>query len=130
MKNWDQVEEDSGRCQADRDWDDVQRVCDRLGIQRQRINFVHEYWTEVFETMLAEFKRGVTPNPDIVCNREIKFKALFEKATELGISHVATGHYWTFEEDRGEEARQGARPGGGRGEAREHGDMLYWQAEV
>lgn len=98
MKNWDQVEE-GGQCQADRDWEDVQRICDHLKIPRHRVNFVHEYWTEVFETMLGEFKRGVTPNPDILCNREIKFKALFERVAEFGGTHVATGHYCRVGDD-------------------------------
>lgn len=92
MKNWDQVEEGIP-CQAEQDWQDVQRVCDHLGMERHRVNFVAEYWNEVFETVLAEFRKGLTPNPDILCNREIKFKAFFDKALSLGATQIATGHY-------------------------------------
>ena len=92
MKNWDQVEEGIP-CQAEKDWEDVQRVCDSLGMERHRVNFVHEYWHDVFETMLEGFRRGVTPNPDVLCNREIKFKAFFDKALGLGATQIATGHY-------------------------------------
>ncbi len=90
MKNW---EESSGACNAAEDYQDVIRVCDTLGIPYYTVNFTEEYWSNVFTHFLEELKLGYTPNPDILCNREIKFKALFQKAMELGADYLATGHY-------------------------------------
>ncbi len=92
MKNWD---EDDGTeyCTAKEDLADAQAVCDKLGIQLHKANFAAEYWDNVFEHFLAEYKAGRTPNPDILCNREIKFKAFLEYALELGADLIATGHY-------------------------------------
>ncbi len=75
MKNW---EEDDGEeyCTAAADLADAQAVCDKLGIELHTVNFAAEYWDNVFELFLAEYKAGRTPNPDILCNKEIKFKAL------------------------------------------------------
>ncbi|MDF1763352.1 MAG: tRNA 2-thiouridine(34) synthase MnmA [Oleibacter sp.] len=92
MKNWD---EDDGTeyCKAKEDMADAQAVCDTLGIALHQANFAAEYWDNVFEYFLAEYKAGRTPNPDILCNREIKFKAFLEYAKVLGADLIATGHY-------------------------------------
>lgn len=91
MKNWE--ESSDGPCPAEADWEDVLRVCDRIGIPAYSVNFVQEYWDHVFADFLAQLERGFTPNPDILCNREIKFKALLDKALDLGADYLATGHY-------------------------------------
>ena len=92
MKNWD---EDDGTeyCTAKEDLADAQQVCDTLGITLHQANFAAEYWDNVFEHFLEEYKAGRTPNPDILCNREIKFKAFLEYAKVLGADLIATGHY-------------------------------------
>jgi len=92
MKNWD---EDDGTeyCTAKEDLADAQAVCDRLGISLQTVNFAAEYWDHVFEVFLAEYSAGRTPNPDILCNKEIKFKAFLDYARALGADLIATGHY-------------------------------------
>ena len=92
MKNWD---EDDGTeyCTARVDLADAQSVCDTLGIPLHTANFAAEYWDNVFEHFLAEYQAGRTPNPDVLCNREIKFKAFLDYATDLGAELIATGHY-------------------------------------
>ncbi len=92
MKNWD---EDDGTeyCTAKEDLIDAEKVCERLGIELHTANFAAEYWDNVFEHFLAEYRAGRTPNPDILCNREIKFKVFLEYAQILGADHIATGHY-------------------------------------
>ena len=92
MKNWD---EDDGTeyCTAKQDLEDAQQVCDKLGIQLHQANFAAEYWDNVFEYFLDEYRAGRTPNPDILCNREIKFKAFLDYAKHLGADLIATGHY-------------------------------------
>jgi tRNA-specific 2-thiouridylase len=92
MKNWD---EDDGTeyCTARQDLYDAQAVSDRLGIKLHTANFAAEYWDNVFEHFLEEYKAGRTPNPDILCNREIKFKAFLDYALMLGADLIATGHY-------------------------------------
>lgn len=93
MKNW---EEDDGSeyCTAAVDYADAQAVCDTLGIKLYGINFASEYWDNVFEYFLDEYARGRTPNPDILCNKEIKFKAFLAYALEdLNADFIATGHY-------------------------------------
>lgn len=93
MKNWEE-DDDTDYCTAAADLADAQAVCDRLGIVLHKINFAAEYWDNVFEHFLAEYKAGRTPNPDILCNKEIKFKAFLEYAAEdLGANFIATGHY-------------------------------------
>ncbi|WP_108127012.1 tRNA 2-thiouridine(34) synthase MnmA [Saccharospirillum mangrovi] len=92
MKNWD---EDDGTeyCTAKEDLADAQAVSDRLGIKLHKANFAAEYWDNVFEHFLEEYQAGRTPNPDILCNREIKFKAFLDYALTLGADRIATGHY-------------------------------------
>jgi len=93
MKNWEEDDTDE-YCAASQDLDDAQLVCDKLGIKLHTINFATEYWDNVFEYFLAEYKAGRTPNPDIMCNKEIKFKAFLEFACEdLSADYIATGHY-------------------------------------
>lgn len=93
MKNWEE-DDDTDYCTAAADLADAQAVCDKLGIHLHKINFAAEYWDNVFEHFLAEYKAGRTPNPDILCNKEIKFKAFLEYAAEdLGANYIATGHY-------------------------------------
>ena len=92
MKNWD---EDDGTeyCTAITDLEDAQRVCDVLGIPLHTANFAAEYWDNVFAYFLAEYREGRTPNPDILCNREIKFTQFVRYANSLGADYIATGHY-------------------------------------
>ena len=92
MKNW---EEDDGTeyCTAKEDLADAQAVADQLGIHLHSANFAAEYWDDVFDHFLTEYRAGRTPNPDILCNREIKFRAFLDYASELGADLIATGHY-------------------------------------
>ncbi len=92
MKNWD---EDDGTdyCTAIEDLKDAQAVSDKLGIKLHTANFAAEYWDNVFEHFIEEYKAGRTPNPDILCNREIKFKAFLDYTKVLGADYIATGHY-------------------------------------
>jgi tRNA-specific 2-thiouridylase len=91
MKNWE--DSPDGPCPAAKDYEDVARVCDRLQIPYYGVNFVEEYRESVFQQFLADYRAGLTPNPDVLCNREIKFKVFLEKALELGADFLATGHY-------------------------------------
>jgi len=92
MKNWD---EDDGTefCTARQDLADAQAVCDKLDIPLATVNFAAEYWDRVFEIFLSEYAAGRTPNPDVLCNKEIKFKAFLDYAQDLGGDIIATGHY-------------------------------------
>lgn len=92
MKNWDETNPD-GSCPADNDYQDVIKVCERLDIPYYSVNFVQEYWDGVFEEFLSDYRKGNTPNPDILCNREIKFKVFYQRAKLLGADFLATGHY-------------------------------------
>jgi tRNA-uridine 2-sulfurtransferase len=92
MKNWEETDE-HGVCRATRDYEDVVKVCTQLDIPYYSVNFVKEYRTQVFSHFLSELKEGHTPNPDILCNREIKFKAFLNKALSLGADYLAMGHY-------------------------------------
>ena len=93
MKNWEE-DDNEEYCTAAEDLADAQAVCDKLGIHLHTINFASEYWDNVFEYFLAEYKAGRTPNPDILCNKEIKFKAFLEFADEvLDADYIAMGHY-------------------------------------
>ena len=92
MKNW---EEDDGTeyCTAQEDHADAAAVCAKLGIELHTANFAAEYWDDVFEAFLADYRAGRTPNPDVLCNRHIKFKLFADYASELGFDRIATGHY-------------------------------------
>lgn len=92
MKNWDDTDE-NGVCTATEDYNDVIRVCNQIGIPYYAVNFEKQYWDKVFTYFLDEYKSGRTPNPDVMCNKEIKFKAFLEHAMQLGADYVATGHY-------------------------------------
>ncbi len=93
MKNWEEDDTDTV-CAAAQDREDAQKVCDKLGIELKTINFAAEYWDNVFEIFISEYKAGRTPNPDILCNKEIKFKAFLDYAVEdLKADYIATGHY-------------------------------------
>ncbi len=92
MKNWEEDDTEE-YCAAAADLKDAQQVCDRLEIPLREVNFAHEYWDNVFEHFLAEYQAGRTPNPDILCNKEIKFKEFLLQAEELGADYIATGHY-------------------------------------
>ncbi len=98
MKNWE--EDDTEQyCSASQDIQDAQQVCDLLNIPLHTVNFSAEYWDHVFEHFLAEYRAGRTPNPDILCNKEIKFKMFLQHAYALGASHIATGHYARLSHD-------------------------------
>ncbi len=90
MKNW---EEDSGICHSEQDYKDALQVCDKLNIPLRSVNFSKQYWNRVFKYFLNEYEKGRTPNPDILCNTEIKFKEFYNYAFELGAKRIATGHY-------------------------------------
>jgi len=92
MKNWEE-DDDEQYCSAAEDLADARAVAERLDIRLHTINFATEYWDRVFRYFLAEYRAGRTPNPDVVCNREIKFKAFLEHALDLGADKIATGHY-------------------------------------
>ena len=92
MKNWEEQDE-NGACTAEEDWRDVRDVCDLIGIPYYSVNFAKEYWDRVFSYFLKEYRAGRTPNPDVLCNREIKFRAFLDFAMKLGASRMATGHF-------------------------------------
>lgn len=92
MKNWEEDDTDTF-CPASVDMADAQAVCDKLQIELHRVNFSAEYWERVFVNFLAEYNAGRTPNPDILCNKEIKFKAFLDFAKQRGADCIATGHY-------------------------------------
>lgn len=97
MINWDA---DDGQCTAMEDYEDVKRVCEKIGIPYFSVNYAKEYYDRVFTYFLDEYKKGRTPNPDVLCNREIKFGPFLEKAKALGADMIATGHYAkTFQKD-------------------------------
>ena len=92
MKNWDEDDTDNN-CPAEQDLADARAVAETLGIRLHTVSFSTEYWDHVFEHFLAEYKAGRTPNPDVLCNREIKFRAFPDYARSLGANRIATGHY-------------------------------------
>lgn len=96
MKNWEEDDAD-GYCSAAEDLQDASAVCESLGIPLHTRNFSAEYWEHVFSYFLDEYRAGRTPNPDVLCNKEIKFKTFLEHALQLGASHIATGHYARIE---------------------------------
>ena len=92
MKNWEENDPD-GHCPAAEDAQDALEVCDRLGIALDAVNFSADYWDRVFRHFIDEYRCGRTPNPDILCNKEIKFKAFLDYALNQGADCIATGHY-------------------------------------
>ncbi len=101
MKNWEEDDTEE-YCSATVDLADAQQVSDRLEIKLHTVNFSSEYWDNVFEYFLGEYRAGRTPNPDIMCNKEIKFKAFLEHAQRLGADRIATGHYVRSDQQAGE----------------------------
>lgn len=97
MKNWEETNS-QGVCQSSQEYEDVVRVCEKLQIPHYSVNFVEEYRQSVFQQFLKDYQAGLTPNPDILCNREIKFKAFLQKALSLGADFLATGHYCRLDE--------------------------------
>lgn len=91
MHNWE--EEENGACTSADDWNDVIGVCGKLGMPCYSVNFAKEYMDRVFSYFLEEYKKGRTPNPDVLCNREIKFGPFLEYALKMGADYIATGHY-------------------------------------
>jgi tRNA-uridine 2-sulfurtransferase len=100
MKNWDETNPD-GSCPADKDYQDVIKVCEKIDIPYYSVNFVKEYWDGVFSEFLEDYRQGHTPNPDILCNREIKFKVFYQRAKLLGADYLATGHYCQLDRSQG-----------------------------
>lgn len=98
MKNWDDTDE-NGVCTATEDYKDVAKVATKIGIPYYSVNFEKEYWDRVFKYFIAEYKKGRTPNPDVICNKEIKFKAFIDYSNQLGADYVATGHYADLKRD-------------------------------
>ncbi|XP_060536422.1 mitochondrial tRNA-specific 2-thiouridylase 1 [Cylas formicarius] len=93
MKNWD-IADETGKCTADEDFKDASDLCERLNIKLHRVNFVKQYWNEVFCDLIKEYEHGYTPNPDVLCNRRIKFNHFSKFAfEELEADAIATGHY-------------------------------------
>ncbi|WP_028274154.1 tRNA 2-thiouridine(34) synthase MnmA [Atopococcus tabaci] len=104
MKNWDDTDE-NGVCTATEDYNDVALVANQIGIPYYSVNFEKEYWDKVFTYFLEEYKKDRTPNPDVMCNKEIKFKAFLDYAMDIGADYVATGHYARIERDADGTAR-------------------------
>lgn len=92
MNNWKETDP-NGCCTAEEDYTDVRRVADLIGIPYYSVDFSQEYWNNVFSFFVEEYKKGRTPNPDVLCNREIKFGAFREQAAKIGADYIATGHY-------------------------------------
>ena len=92
MKNWEEKDE-NGICMAEEDYKDVAAVAEQLDIPYYSVNFVKEYWDKVFTYFLDEYRKGRTPNPDVMCNKEIKFRAFLDYAMKIGADYGATGHY-------------------------------------
>lgn len=97
MQNWD--DENDPHCSAEQDLTDARRVADQIGIELHTVNFSQNYWDQVFSHCLDEFRAGRTPNPDVLCNREIKFNVLLDHALALGADKLATGHYARIQTD-------------------------------
>ena len=89
MKNW----EDDEHCPAEEDYKDALQVCNSLNLPLHSVNFSREYQARVFAGFLDEYRSGRTPNPDVFCNKEIKFKVFLDYALELGANFIVTGHY-------------------------------------
>lgn len=92
MKNWEE-DDTAEHCTAEEDLKMARTVCEHLGIALRTVNFSADYWDRVFDYFLAEYRAGRTPNPDVLCNKEIKFRSFLEHALALGADKIATGHY-------------------------------------
>jgi tRNA-uridine 2-sulfurtransferase len=101
MKNWDENEE-LDECPAAKDYKDVEAVCKKIGIECYSVEFIEEYRKNVFDGFIKDLKLGLTPNPDILCNREVKFKYFYDYAMEMGAKYLATGHYGRIQKIDGE----------------------------
>ncbi len=101
MKNWDEQAEGEEECTAAEDFDDVRRVCDQIGIPYYTVNFTQEYWQRVFSLFLKEYQAGRTPNPDVLCNKEIKFASFLDFCMQTGAQYMATGHYCRLDREGG-----------------------------
>ena len=94
MRNWDESEETGNQnCLVEEDYQDAKRVCEHLSIPLYEADFIDQYWNRVFSHFVAQYSKGLTPNPDLECNRSIKFDALLKHAQGLGAERIATGHY-------------------------------------
>lgn len=100
MHNWEEDDE-NGVCTSVNDYEDVKRVCNKIGIPYFSVNFAQEYLDRVFKYFLEEYEKGRTPNPDVLCNREIKFGPFLEYAKSLGADYIATGHYAKVHRENG-----------------------------
>jgi tRNA-specific 2-thiouridylase len=109
MSNWD--EDESGYCTAAQDYQDARKVCEQLGVPLHKVSFAGEYRERVFAYFLEEYRAGRTPNPDVLCNREIKFGVCFDYARRLGAEWVATGHYARVERTAAPRLLKGVDPG-------------------
>lgn len=101
MRNWEE-EDNAGHCTAEEDFEDVKRVCSQLDIPYYTVNFSKEYMDRVFDNFLDEYKKGRTPNPDVLCNREIKFGPFLDYAKKIGADYIATGHYARVSRENGQ----------------------------
>ena len=101
MKNWEEKDA-SGVCTSERDWSDARAVCEQLDIPYYAVNFSKQYWERVFEQFLDAYRRGRTPNPDVLCNREIKFNVFLDFAEQLGAEKLVTGHFANIDFQDGE----------------------------
>ena len=96
MQNWEKHQDDDStqKCANDQDLEDATYVCQQLDIRLHVVDFIKEYWTKVFEPFLDDYQEGLTPNPDILCNKYVKFDALMKHCHErLNTEYLATGHY-------------------------------------
>ena len=98
MSNWKETD-DNGCCTGEQDWTDVRRICDGIGIPYYSVDFSKQYMDNVFRLFLDEYKKGRTPNPDVLCNREVKFGPFADFARQMGADFIATGHYCRVRHD-------------------------------
>lgn len=102
MRNWEKHEDDDStyKCTSDQDLEDATYVSKQLNIHLHVVDFIKEYWTKVFEPFLDDYQQGLTPNPDILCNKYVKFDSLFKYCQErLDVKYLATGHYAQIQHD-------------------------------